>query len=177
MTTFGWLQIVLYLFILLLLVKPLGSYMARVYTGERTFVGRIVGPVERLIYRILGLRADDEMNWKTYAIALLLFSLVGLLALYGLQRLQSVLPVNPQHLGGVDPDTAFNTAASFTTNTNWQSYSGETTMTYLTQMLGLTVQNFLSAAAGIAVLLALIRGFARHSATTVGNFWVDTTRS
>src|SRR5512136_382759 len=177
MTTFGWLQIVLYLFILLLLVKPLGSYMARVYGGERAFVGRIVGPVERLIYRILGLRADDEMNWKTYAVALLLFSLVGLLALYGLQRLQSVLPLNPQNLGAVDPDTAFNAAASFTTNTNWQGYSGETTMSYLTQMLGLTTQNFLSAAAGIAVLLALIRGFARHSATTVGNFWVDTTRS
>ena len=128
MTTFGWLQIGLYLFILLLLVKPLGSYMARVYQGEHTWFGRVVGPVERLIYRILGLRPDDEMDWKTYAFALLLFSLVGLLTLYGLQRLQSVLPLNPQHLGAVDPDTAFNTAASFTTNTNWQSYSGETTM-------------------------------------------------
>ena len=177
MTTFGWLQIGLYLFVLLLLVKPLGSYMARVYTGERTWLGRIVGPVERLIYRILGLRADDEMNWKTYAIALLLFSLVGLLALYGLQRLQSVMPFNPQNLGAVDPDTAFNTAASFTTNTNWQSYSGETTMSYLTQMLGLTVQNFLSAAAGMAVLVAVIRGFVRHSTSTLGNFWVDMTRS
>jgi K+-transporting ATPase ATPase A chain len=130
MTTFGWLQIGLYLFILLLLVKPLGSYMARVYQGERTWLGRVVGPVERLIYRILGLRADDEMDWKTYAFALMLFSLVGLLALYGLQRLQSVLPLNPQNLGAVDPDTAFNTAASFATNTNWQSYSGETTMSY-----------------------------------------------
>jgi len=176
MTTFGWLQIGLFLFILLLLVKPLGSYMARVYAGERTFVGRIVGPVERLIYRILGLRADDEMDWKTYAVALLLFSLVGLLALYGLQRLQSVLPLNPQSLGAVDSDTAFNTAASFTTNTNWQSYSGETTMSYLTQMLGLTVQNFLSAAAGMAVLVAVIRGFVRHSTSTLGNFWVDMTR-
>ena len=177
MTTFGWLQIGLYLFILLLLVKPLGSYMARVYAGERTFLGRIVGPIERLIYRIVGLRADDEMDWKTYAVALLLFSLVGLLVLYGLQRLQSVLPLNPQHLEAVKPDLSFNTAASFTTNTNWQSYSGETTMSYLTQMLGLTVQNFLSAAAGMAVLAAVIRGFVRHSATTLGNFWVDMTRS
>jgi len=176
MTAFGWLQIGLYLFILLLLVKPLGSYMARIYQGERTWLGRIVGPVERLIYRILGLRADDEMDWKTYVFALLLFSLVGLLALYGLQRLQSVLPLNPQHLGAVDPDTAFNAAASFTTNTNWQSYSGETTMSYLTQMLGLTVQNFLSAAAGMAVLVAVIRGFVRHTANTLGNFWVDMTR-
>jgi len=176
-TTFGWLQIGLYLFILLLLVKPLGSYMARVYAGERTFLGRIVGPIERLIYRIVGLRADDEMDWKTYAVALLLFSLVGLLVLYGLQRLQSVLPLNPQHLEAVKPDLSFNTAASFTTNTNWQSYSGETTMSYLTQMLGLTVQNFLSAAAGMAVLAAVIRGFVRHSATTLGNFWVDMTRS
>ncbi len=177
MTTFGWLQIGLYLIVLLLLVKPLGSYMARVYSGERTIVGRVVGPVERLIYRILGLHADDEMNWKTYAVALLLFSLVGLLVLYGLQRLQSALPLNPQNLGPVDPDTAFNTAASFTTNTNWQSYSGETTMSYLIQMLGLTVQNFLSAAAGMAVLVAVIRGFVRHSTNTLGNFWVDMTRS
>jgi potassium-transporting ATPase potassium-binding subunit len=175
-TTFGWLQIGLYLLVLLLLVKPLGSYMARVYQGERTWLGRVVGPVERLIYRILGLRADDEMDWKTYAFALLLFSLVGLLALYGLQRLQSVLPLNPQHLRTVDPDTAFNTAASFTTNTNWQSYSGETTMSYLTQMLGLTTQNFLSAATGMAVLVAVIRGFVRHSTDTLGNFWVDMTR-
>jgi K+-transporting ATPase ATPase A chain len=177
MTVFGWLQIGLYLFILLLLVKPLGSYMARVYQGERTWLGRVVGPVERLIYRILGLRADDEMDWKNYVFALLLFSLVGLLVLYGLQRLQSVLPLNPQNLGAVDPDTAFNTAASFTTNTNWQSYSGETTMSYLTQMIGLTTQNFLSAAAGMAVLVAVIRGFARHSTNTLGNFWVDMTRS
>src|SRR5512136_3275692 len=180
MTTFGWLQIVLYLFILLLLVKPLGSYMARVYTGERTFVGRIVGPVERLIYRILGLRADDEMDWKTYAVALLLFSLVGLLALYGLQRLQSVLPLNPQNLGAVDPDTAFNAAASFTTNTNWQGYSGETTMSYLTQMAGLAWHNFISAAAGIAVAIALARGLTRRGdgkrSGTIGNFWVDMTR-
>jgi K+-transporting ATPase ATPase A chain len=176
MTTSGWLQIGLYLLILLLLVKPLGSYMARVYQGERTWLSRIIGPIERLIYRVLGLRPDEEMNWRTYAFALLVFSLVGLLTLYGLQRLQSVLPLNPQHLGAVNPDTAFNTAVSFTTNTNWQSYSGETTMSYLTQMLGLTVQNFLSAAAGMAVLVAVIRGFVRHSTDTLGNFWVDMTR-
>ncbi len=177
MTTLTWLQLGLYLVVLLLLVKPLGAYMARVYAGERTFFGRIVGPVERLIYRIVGMRPDEEMDWKTYAIAMLLFSFVGLLALYGLQRLQSVLPLNPQHLGAVKPDLAFNTAASFVTNTNWQSYSGETTMSYLTQMVGLTVQNFVSAAIGMAVLIAVIRGFVRHSSKVLGNFWVDMTRS
>ena len=176
MTTLTWLQLGLYLVVLLLLVKPLGAYMARVYAGERTFFGRIVGPIERLIYRIVGMRPDEEMDWKTYAIAMLLFSLIGLLALYGLQRLQSVLPLNPQHLGAVKPDLAFNTAASFVTNTNWQSYSGETTMSYLTQMLGLTVQNFVSAAIGMAVLIVVIRGFVRHSTKMLGNFWVDMTR-
>ena len=177
MTTLTWLQLGLYLVVLLLLVKPLGAYMARVYAGERTFFGRIVGPIERLIYRIVGMRPDEEMDWKTYAIAMLLFSLIGLLALYGLQRLQSVLPLNPQHLGAVKPDLAFNTAASFVTNTNWQSYSGETTMSYLTQMLGLMVQNFVSAAIGMAVLMVVIRGFVRHSTKMLGNFWVDMTRS
>ncbi len=177
MTTLTWLQLGLYLVVLLLLVKPLGAYMARVYAGERTFFGRIVGPIERLIYRIVGMRPDEEMDWKTYAIAMLLFSLIGLLALYGLQRLQSVLPLNPQHLGAVKPDLAFNTAASFVTNTNWQSYSGETTMSYLTQMLGLMVQNFVSAAIGMAVLMVVIRGFVRHSTEMLGNFWVDMTRS
>ncbi|MFH1141559.1 MAG: potassium-transporting ATPase subunit KdpA, partial [Chloroflexota bacterium] len=177
MTTFVWLQLGLYLLVLLLLVKPLGAYMARVYQGERTFLTRIVGPIERLIYRILGVHADEEMDWKTYAVAMLLFNLVGLLALYGLLRLQSVLPLNPQNLGAVKPDLSFNIAASFTTNTNWQSYSGETTMSYLTQMLGLTVQNFLSAATGMAIVIAMIRGFMRHSAKTIGNFWVGMTRS
>ena len=177
MTTFAWLQLGLYLFVLLLLVKPLGSYMARVYQGERTFLSPVVRPVERLIYRIAGLRADEEMDWKTYAVAVLLFNLVGLLLLYGLQRLQSALPLNPQDLGAVRPDTAFNTAVSFVTNTNWQSYSGETTMSYLIQMLGLTVQNFLSAATGMAILIALVRGFVRHSGNTIGNFWTDMTRS
>ena len=177
MMTLSWLQIVLYIGILLLLVKPLGSYMARVYEGERTFLSPVVRPVERLIYRVTGLHADDEMDWKTYAIALLLFTLVGILSLYALLRLQSVLPANPQHLGPVNPALDFNTSISFNTNTNWQNYGGETTMSYLSQMIGLAVHNFLSAAAGMAVLVALIRGFVRHSAKTLGSFWVDLTRS
>jgi K+-transporting ATPase ATPase A chain len=176
MTTFDWLQLGLYLFVLLLLVKPLGSYMAHVYEGEHTLLTPMIRPIERLIYRIAGLRADEEMDWKTYAVAMLLFNLVGLLFLYGLQRIQSALPLNPQDLGAVRPDTAFNTAVSFVTNTNWQSYSGETTMSYLVQMLGLTVQNFLSAATGMAILIALVRGFVRHSGNTIGNFWIDMTR-
>jgi K+-transporting ATPase ATPase A chain len=177
MTIFGWLQIGLYLLILLLLVKPLGAYIAHVYQGERTFLTPVVEPIERLIYRIVGMRADEEMDWKTYALTMLLFNFAGLLLLYAIQRLQSVLPLNPQNLGAVRPDEAFNAAVSFVTNTNWQSYSGETTMSYLTQMLGLTVQNFLSAATGMAILAAMIRGFVRHSAKTIGNFWVDMTRS
>ena len=176
MTTFAWLQLGLYLFVLLLLVKPLGSYMAHVYEGERTFLTPVIRPIERLIYRIVGLRAEEEMDWKTYAVAMLLFNLVGLLLLYALQRIQSALPLNPQNLGAVRPDTAFNTAVSFVTNTNWQSYSGETTMSYLVQMFGLTVQNFLSAATGMAILIALVRGFVRHSGNTIGNFWIDMTR-
>ncbi len=177
MTTFSWLQLALYMFVLLLLVKPLGSYMARVYQGERTFLSPVVRPVERIVYRIVGLRPDEEMGWKTYALALMFFTLVGILTLYGLERLQSVLPLNPQHLGAVKPGLAFNTSVSFNTNTNWQNYGGETTMSYLTQMLGLAVHNFLSAAAGMTVLVALVRGFVRHSAKTLGNFWVDMTRS
>jgi len=177
MTTSAWLQLGLYLLVLLLLVKPLGAYMARVYQGERTFLSPVVRPVERLVYRVSGLRPDEEMDWKTYAIAMLLFSLAGLLLLYALQRVQSALPLNPQSLGAVRPDTAFNTAVSFVSNTNWQSYSGETTMSYLTQMLGLTVQNFVSAATGMAILVALVRGFVRHSGSTIGNFWTDITRS
>jgi potassium-transporting ATPase potassium-binding subunit len=170
-------QIVLYLAVLLALVKPLGWYMAHVYEGKPILLDRFLGPAERLIYRLGGVRQDEEMNWKTYAVAMLLFNLAGLLVLYFLQRLQGVLPLNPQGRSAVSPDSAFNTAVSFATNTNWQGYSGETTMSYLTQMLGLTVQNFLSAATGMATLVALIRGLARRSAQTVGNFWVDLTRS
>jgi K+-transporting ATPase ATPase A chain len=170
-------QIGLFVAVLLALVRPLGAYMARVYEGKSILLERVLGPVERLIYRACGVRADAEMGWRAYAAAVLAFSLLGVLGAYGVQRLQGVLPLNPQGLAGVKPDLAFNTATSFVSNTNWQSYSGETTLSYLTQMLALTVQNFASAATGMAVLVALIRGLARRSATTVGNFWVDLTRS
>jgi K+-transporting ATPase ATPase A chain len=177
MIFFDWLQIGLYLVILILLVKPLGVYMARVFQGERVFLTRVVAPAERFIYRLLGLRVDEEMDWKQYAVALMFFTLAGVISLYALERLQGVLPLNPQKLGAVSPGLAFNTAISFNTNTNWQSYGGETTMSYLTQMFGLTVHNFLSAAVGMAILVALVRGFTRHFARTIGNFWVDMTRS
>jgi K+-transporting ATPase ATPase A chain len=177
MSVFDWLQIGLYLIVLLLLVKPLGAYMARVFQGERVFLTPVVGRIESFIYRVVGIRSDEEMNWKTYAIVMLLFNVAGLLLVYALQRLQSALPLNPQNLGAVSPDLSFNTAVSFATNTNWQSYGGESTLSYLTQMVGLTVQNFLSAATGIAILVAVIRGFVRHSVKTIGNFWVDMTRS
>ena len=176
MGPYEWLQLGLYLLVLLVLVKPLGGYMARVYQGERTVLDRSLRPVERLIYRAAGVQPEQEMNWRSYAVAMLVFNGLGLLVVYALQRLQGVLPLNPQRLGGVAPDLALNTAASFTTNTNWQSYAGETTLSYLTQMLGLTVQNFVSAATGMAVLVALIRGLVRHSAETIGNYWVDLTR-
>jgi K+-transporting ATPase ATPase A chain len=176
MTASSGLQLALYLTVLLLMVKPLGAFMARVYSGQRTFLDPVVGPVERLIYRAAGVRPGDDMDWKSYTLALLLFNLLGFLVVYALQRLQGVLPLNSQGLGAVGPDLAFNTAASFVTNTNWQSYSGEITLSYLTQMLGLTVQNFVSAATGMAVLVALARGFARHSTRTIGNFWADVTR-
>jgi potassium-transporting ATPase potassium-binding subunit len=177
MTLNGYVQIGLYLVVLLALTKPLGAYMARVYDGLPSGLERVLGPLERLIYRLCGVRAGEEMGWKTYAIAMLLFNLFGFLAVYALQRLQSVLPLNPQGLGAVTPDSAFNTAVSFASNTNWQGYGGEVTMSYLTQMLALTVQNFVSAASGMATLVAFIRGLARRTAQTIGNFWVDLTRS
>jgi potassium-transporting ATPase potassium-binding subunit len=177
MTVNGLLQIALYFVVLVALVKPLGLYMARVYENQPVFLERIVGPLERLIYRVAGVHPEEEMRWTTYAIAVLLFSAASVLLLYALQRLQGLLPLNPQGFGAVAPDLSFNTAASFTTNTNWQNYAGESTLSYLTQMTGLTVQNFASAAAGIAVLVAFIRGFARHSVQTIGNFWVDLTRT
>lgn len=177
MTINGALQIGLYLIALAALVKPLGWYMARVYEGMPVGVDRVLGPVERWIYRLAGVRASEEMDWKTYAVAMLLFNGAGLLALYTLQRLQGFLPLNPQGFGAVPPDLAFNTAASFATNTNWQAYGGETTMSYLTQMVGMTAQNFVSAATGMAILIALIRGLARRTAETIGNFWVDLVRS
>ncbi len=177
MTLNGYLQIGFYLVVLIALAKPLGSYMARVYEGKSFGLDRVLGPFERLLYRLCGVRSDEEMNWKTYALAMLLFNFAGLLVVYALQRWQHLLPLNPQNFGAITPDSAFNTAISFASNTNWQSYGGETTMSYLTQMLGLTVQNFVSAAAGIATLVALIRGFARRTAQTIGNFWVDLTRT
>ncbi len=177
MTADGLLQIALFMVVLVALVKPLGWYMARVYEGQPIGLDRALGPVERLIYRVGGVRRDDEMDWKRYTLAVLLFSVAGLLMLYILQRVQGWLPLNPQGFGAVTRDSSFNTATSFVSNTNWQSYAGETTMSYLTQMLGLTVQNFVSAATGMAVLIALIRGIARRSAGTLGNFWVDLARS
>jgi K+-transporting ATPase ATPase A chain len=177
MTASGVFQLVFYVVVLLALAKPLGAYMARVYEGRPFGLDRVLGPVERLIYRLCGVRPDEEMTWKNYAIAMLLFNFAGLFVLYGLQRLQQFLPLNPQGLGAVSPDSSFNTAVSFATNTNWQGYGGETTMSYLTQMLGLTVQNFVSAAAGMATLIAFIRGFTRRSAQTIGNFWVDLVRT
>ncbi|HUZ62874.1 MAG TPA: potassium-transporting ATPase subunit KdpA [Acetobacteraceae bacterium] len=176
MTVNGWIQIALFCVLLTLLTKPLGGYMARVFNGERTFLSPVLRPLERMLYRASGVDEGAEQHWTTYAVAMLLFSLAGFATLYALQRLQGFLPFNPQHLGAVSPDLAFNTSVSFVTNTNWQSYTPESTMSDLVQMAGLTVHNFLSAATGIALALALIRGFARRSAKTVGNFWVDMTR-
>ena len=157
--------------------KPLGQYIANVMEGRATFASRIGGPLERLIYRVCGTDPSQEMTWACYAISLLVFNLLGALVIYALQRLQPWLPLNPQHLAGVTADSSFNTAVSFVTNTDWQGYSGESTMSYLTQMAGLTVQNYLSAATGLAVAVVLIRGFIRHSTDRIGNFWVDVTRS
>jgi potassium-transporting ATPase potassium-binding subunit len=177
MTANGVFQLIFYVVVLIALAKPLGAYMARVYQNERITLDRVLGPVERLIYRLCGVRITDEMGWKTYAIAMLLFNVLGLLVVYGLQRLQGVLLLNPQGMAAISPDSSFNTAVSFASNTNWQGYGGESTMSYLTQMVGLTVQNFVSAAAGMATLAAFIRGFARRSAQTIGSFWVDLTRT
>jgi K+-transporting ATPase ATPase A chain len=177
MNLYSWLQLILYLAVLLALAKPLGSYMARVFQGERTFLDGILGPVERFIYRLSGVKPDEDMNWKTYAVAMILFNTLGILAVYAIQRLQAFLPLNPAGLGAVSPDSSWNTAVSFVTNTNWQGYGGEVTMSYLSQMLALTVQNFVSAATGIAVVVALIRGIVRHTAKGIGSFWVDLTRS
>src|SRR4030042_6712277 len=174
MNLYSWFQLIFYIVVLLLLAKPLGSFMAKVYQGERTFLDRVLGPVERFIYRVSGVKPDEDMNWKTYAIAVMLFNVLGLLAVYALQRLQAFLPLNPQGLGAVTAHSSWNTAVSFATNTNWQGYGGEVTMSYLTQMIGLTVQNFVSAATGMAALVALVRGLARHSSKTIGNFGGDT---
>jgi len=177
MSSMNWLQFPFYIVVLLILIKPLGLYMARVYQGERSFLSPVILPVEKFIFKLAGVKPDDEMTWKIYALSVLLFNLVGFFFLYLLLRFQHVLPLNPQALGAVSPELAFNTAISFVSNTNWQNYGGETTMSNLSQMLGLGVQNFLSAATGMAVLISLIRGLSRHSTDKLGSFWVDLTRS
>lgn len=177
MTLLQVLQLGCYLLVLLSLVKPLGWYMARVYEGKPCGLDRLLGPIERAIYRAAGIRpAEEEMTWQAYGVAMLTFSAIGMVALYGLQRVQGWLPLNPTGVGAPSPDLAFNTAASFATNTNWQAYGGETTLSYVTQMLGLTVHNFVSAATGMAILVALIRGLTRREAATLGNFWTDLVR-
>jgi K+-transporting ATPase ATPase A chain len=178
----GIVQLGLYVVVLVALAKPLGAYMARVYEGGKTGLDRVLGPLERWIYRIVGVRKSDatgweEMSWKTYAFAMLAFNAVGFAAVYAIQRLQGVLPLNPAAMPGVSADSSFNTAVSFVTNTNWQGYGGESTMSYLTQALALCVQNFVSAASGMAVLVALVRGIVRREASSIGNFWVDLVRS
>jgi potassium-transporting ATPase potassium-binding subunit len=176
MTVNGVIQILLFFGIVLALTKPLGTYMARVFNRKRTFLDPVLGPIERLIYRASGVKADVEQHWTAYTIAMLLFNFVSLLVLYAMQRFQHLLPLNPQALGPISEDSSFNTAVSFTSNTNWQSYVPESTMSYFTQMAGLTFHNFVSAATGMALAIALVRALARHEMKTVGNFWVDLTR-
>jgi K+-transporting ATPase ATPase A chain len=176
MTANGLLQIAFFCVVIIALTKPLGAYMTRLFAGEAIFLSPILRPVERAIYRLCGINAREDQHWSVYAIAMLLFNGAGFVLLYALMRIQDLLPLNPQGFGAVPADLSLNTAISFVTNTNWQNYAGEATMSYLTQMLGLTVQNFLSAATGIALAVALIRGFARRSASGIGNFWVDLTR-
>jgi len=176
MTFNGWLQIAIFAVLVTLITKPLGGYMTRVFNGERTLLWRVLRPIEVGMYELCGVREDEEQHWVAYAIAMLAFSFAGFVLMYAIQRLQSVLPLNPAGQAAVSPDLAFNTSVSFLTNTNWQSYTPETTMSYLTQMAALTVHNFVSAATGIALAIVLVRGFARRSAQTLGNFWVDLTR-
>ncbi|HLY01536.1 MAG TPA: potassium-transporting ATPase subunit KdpA [Candidatus Cybelea sp.] len=176
MTAIGWLQAIIFFLLVLAVTKPLGTYMARVFEGERTWLTPVFAPLEKLIYRLCGVREDEEMTWYAYALSLLAFSLVGLAYLYVLLRTQKWLPFNPQHIDNMTPDLAWNTAVSFTTNTNWQFYSGETAMSYLSQMAGLAWHNFVSAAAGIAIAIAVVRGLVRTNKKTLGNFWVDLTR-
>src|SRR5262245_32207805 len=176
MTANGWLQIGIYFLAILAVTAPMGRYMTRVFSRQRTWLDPVLRPIERLIYRSTGVDETREMRWTEYAVAMLLFSAVSILVLYLLQRVQQWLPLNPQRFGAVPPDLAFNTAASFTTNTNWQAYSGESTMSYLTQMAGLAYHNFTSAAVGISLAIAFIRGIAQKEKDTIGNFWVDMVR-
>jgi potassium-transporting ATPase potassium-binding subunit len=177
MTLNGWLQILFFLLAVFLVTPPLGNFMARVFSGQRTWLDPVARPLERLVYRLAGVDEHRQMRWTEYAVSILLFSVVSMLVLYVMQRVQGVLPLNPQGFAGVAPDLAFNTAASFTTNTNWQAYSGESTMSYFTQMAGLAYHNFVSAAVGIAVAIAFIRGIAQKEKDTIGNFWVDMVRA
>jgi K+-transporting ATPase ATPase A chain len=177
MTVNGWIQILIFCAIIIALVAPLGAYMTRVFNGERTFLSPVLRPVEVALYRVAGIDEGREQHWVTYTVAMLFFHVAGFLFLYALMRFQEFLPLNPQGMTAVAPDLAFNTSVSFIANTNWQNYGGESTMSYLVQMLGLTQQNFLSGATGMAIAVSLIRGFARASVRTVGNFWVDLTRS
>jgi K+-transporting ATPase ATPase A chain len=173
----GWLQLALFVIVLAAITKPIGLFLVHVLDAEgKTWLDPVLAPLERLTYRILGVDPHREHDWKQYTLAMLLFSLVSCLFTYAILRLQHLLPLNPQGLGPVSPDLAFNTAVSFTTNTNWQSYAGETTMSYLSQMVALALHNFASAATGIAIAAALVRAIARHSAKTLGNFWVDLVR-
>jgi len=176
MTPNGWTQIIVFLFVILVITKPLGIYLARVFEREKTFLDPLARPIERLIYKLTGVDEATEMRWTEYTVAMLLLSAASMVLLYLIERVQLWLPLNPQHFANIAPDLAFNTAASFTTNTNWQSYSGESTMSYLTQMAGLAYHNFVSAAVGIALAIAVIRGIARRERETIGNFWVDLTR-
>src|SRR5580698_10578341 len=170
-------QAAFFLIVVLLTVKPFGTYMAHIYEGSPTGINVWFAPVERWIYRLCGVKPEEGMSWKTYAFAMILFNVLGILVVYAFQRLQASLPLNPMAMPAVSPDSSFNTAVSFASNTNWQGYGGESTMSYLTQMVALVVQNFVSAATGMAILVALIRGFARKKSETIGNFWVDLTRS
>src|SRR6201987_189192 len=176
MSANGWFQIGFFLLVVFLITKPLGVFMARVFSREKTFLDLVLRPVEKLVYRLTGVDEKREMRWTEYALAMLLFSGVSMVLLYLIERTQKWLPLNPQKLANVDPALAFGTAASFTTNTNWQVYSGESTMSYLTQMAGLAYHNFASAAVGIVLAIVVIRGIARKETEKLGNFWVDTTR-
>jgi len=177
MTANGWIQILAFLALILAVTKPLGVFMARVFNRERTFLDPVVRPIEHLLYRVTGVDENQEMRWTEYAVAMLMFSGVSMLLLYLIERAQQWLPLNPQKFGAVAHDLAFNTAASFTTNTNWQNYAGEASMSYLTQMAGLAYHNFASAAVGIALAIAFVRGITRREKETSGNFWVDMTRA
>src|SRR5450432_1325293 len=177
MTVNGWLQIIVFLAVILAITKPMGVFMARVFSRERTFLDPVLRPIERLMYRLTLVDEEHEMRWTEYAFSMLLFSGVSMLLLYLIERTQQILPLNPQKFTAVGADLAFNTAASFTTNTNWQNYGGEATMSYLTQMAGLAYHNFASAAVGISLAIAFIRGIARREKETIGNFWVDLTRT